>query len=102
MACGEEVEVEERYWTWCRKWGVPYRCRKTRTTTKYRYDFRPTRTRVAPPFRCRWEGCCGNRLYKWSHWCRWGTGNSAWDQFHTVTRYFKSPLNSSGDCPFSP
>lgn len=101
MACGERVEVTERYWSWCSKWYVPYPCRKTRTVTKYRYDFIPTRTRVSWPFHCSWEGCCGGSLYKWSYWCWWGTGNSAWDQFNTKTSYFSSPQSPSGDCPFS-
>ena len=65
----------------------------------FQYDFIPTRTRVSWPFHCRWEGCCGTYLYKWSYWCSWGTGNSDWNQFNTVTRRFDSPLSSEGDCP---
>jgi hypothetical protein len=100
MACtGREVTVQRRYWTWCRAGIVPYPCRKSRTVTVYEYDFTPTRTRVTWPLRCQWEGCCGGSRYTWSYWCWRGTGDSAWDQFNTVTRQFDSPLNPIGPCP---
>jgi hypothetical protein len=102
MACGETVTVNETYWTWCWAWFVPYPCKKTRTATKYRYDFMPTRTVSTWPFRCKWQGCCGNLLYEWSYFCWNGTGDSAWDQFNTFTQYFDSPAGSIGDCPFKP
>ena len=101
MACGEKTEVEEKYWTWCRKWKIPYPCRKSRTVTKYRYDFMPTRTRVTWPFRCRYEGCCGASLYGWTHWCWRGTGNGPWDHFNTITRYFNDVQYPIGECPFT-
>ncbi len=103
MDCGLEIEVVVRYWSTCWKWGfIPYPCRKSKTVTKYKYDFSATRTRITWPFRCRWQGCCGTYLYEWSYWCWLGTGNSAWNQFNTVTSYFDSPLSSIGDCPFNP
>jgi len=65
MACGNPEQVIEHYWTicdyefrypcgirWCRRWGIPYPCRlnyctdrmpypcrRTRTVTKFCYDF---------------------------------------------------------------
>ena len=101
MACGERVEVEETYWTWCWAWFVPYPCKKTRRSTKYRYDFLPWRTRITWPFRCKYEGCCGAYLYSWSRWCWLGTGNSAWNEFSARTEFFASTLGSIDDCPFS-
>jgi hypothetical protein len=102
MACGERVEITETYWSVCWKWIFPYPCKKSRTKLKFQYDFRPTRTRITWPFRCKWEGCCGAFLYEWSSWCWGGSGNSAWDEFNILTRYFDSQLSSIGDCPFSP
>jgi len=102
MTCGERVQITESYWTWCKKWGIPYPCRKTRTTTKYRYDFLPWRSRVTWPFRCKYEGCCGAYLYKWSYGCWRGTGNSAWKQFSARTEYFDAIQNAVGNCPITP
>ncbi len=102
MACDERVEITETYWSVCWKWIFPYPCKKSRTKVKFQYDFRPTRTRITWPFRCKREGCCGAFLYEWSSWCWWGSGNSAWDEFNILTRYFDSQLSSIGDCPFSP
>jgi hypothetical protein len=101
MACGERVEVTETYWSVCWKWFVPYPCKKSRTVTRFRYDFLPWRSRITWPFRCKYEGCCGAFLYRWSYGCWLGTGNSAWNQFNTRTRYFASEQSSVGDCPFS-
>jgi len=100
MACGEKAEVTERYWSVCWKWFVPYPCRKSRTVTKFKYDFFPTRTRVTWPFRCRYEGCCGASLYSWSYWCWRGTGNGPWNQLAPVTRYFDDVQYPIDDCPF--
>lgn len=104
MSCGEQVEVEETYWGWCSKWYVPYPCRKSRTVMRYRYDMLPWRSRVAPPFKSSYEGCCGALLYKWSFWhlSPFGTGNSAWNQFSAKTIYRSSKLSPHGDCPIGP
>lgn len=103
MSCGDKVEVTERYWSVCFKWGfIPYPCRKTRTTAKYRYDFLPWRSRITWPFRCKYEGCCGSSLYTWSYWCFFGTGNSAWNQLSAKTEFFDSTQSPSGTCPFTP
>ncbi len=100
MACAEETQVTERYWTWCKKWKIPYPCRKRRTVTKYRYDFLPWRKRWTFPFRCKYQGCCGASLYEWTVWCLKGTGNSSWNQFDAKTAYFNSIQSPKGDCPF--
>lgn len=101
MACGDQVEVIETYWSVCWKWIFPYPCKKSRTVVRFRYDFLPWRTRLTWPFRCKYEGCCGARLYRWSNGCWLGTGNSAWNQFSPLTRYFKTQQSPVGDCPFS-
>jgi len=101
MACGEEVTVETRYWGWCRKWGVPYPCRKTKLSIRYRYEFTPWRPRITWPFRCRHEGCCGDNLYSWTRWCWRGTGNGAWNELTPRVEHFKKRLYPTGKCPFS-
>jgi hypothetical protein len=102
MACGERVQVTESYWSWCSVRIIPYPCKKTRTTTKYRYDFLPWRSLITWPFHCNYEGCCGSSLYRWSYWCWGGTGNSAWNQFSARTQYFESIQSPVGNCPFTP
>jgi len=101
MVCGERIQITESYWSVCWKWIFPYPCKKSRTTWKFQYDFRPTRTRITWPFRCSWQGCCGSTLYEWSTWCWSGSGNSAWDEYNIVTRYFDTQPSSIGDCPFT-
>ncbi len=46
MACGARVEVTETYWPVCWKWFVSYPCKKSRTVTRFRYDFIPWRSRI--------------------------------------------------------
>lgn len=101
MACGEQVERVETYWSVCWKWFVPYPCKKSRTVMRYQYDFLPWRTRITWPFRCKYEGCCGSALYTWSRWCWWGSGNGPWNQFSARTEYFESQPSGAGSCPFS-
>jgi hypothetical protein len=102
MACGEQVQLNEMYWSVCWKWGVvPYPCRKSRKIIRYKYDFLPWRSRITWPFRCKYEGCCGGSLYKWSSWCWLGTGNSAWNTFSARTEYFESQQFPAGECPFT-
>lgn len=101
MACGEQVEVEETDWDWCWTWHGPWLCKNSTIVTRFRYDFLPSRSRVTWPFRCKYEGCCGGKLYRWSYWCLRGTGNSGWDRFNTRTRYFESLQSPVRDCPVS-
>jgi hypothetical protein len=101
MACGERLEVIETYWSVCRKWIFFYPCKKSRTVTRFRYDFLPWRSRITWPFRCKYEGCCGGLLYRWTYGCWLGTGNSAWNSLTTRTEYFASKPSQVGDCPFS-
>ncbi len=101
MACGEQINVIQSYWTWCRKWGIPYPCRKRRTVIRYRYEFIPWRSILTWPFRCKYEGCCGSFLYRWSHWCWFGTVTSGWNQFGSLTQNFDAIQTPVGDCPFN-
>ena len=101
--CAEPVDVVESHWGVCWKWIFPYPCKKSSTVKKYRYDFLPWRTRFSwVPFRCSYEGCCGARLYSWSHGCWWGSGNGAWNEFSARTEFFDSVQSPVGDCPFTP
>lgn len=101
MACAEKVEIEVTWREWCWTWHGPWRCKKSAIKTRYKYDFRPTRSNFAF-FRKSYEGCCGAMLYKYSGgYALFGTGNGPWDQFNTITKYFDQPLNPIGNCPFN-
>lgn len=104
MVCAVRQEVQLTEWGVCWKWGfIPYPCRKTRTVTRYRYDFNPWRTRFSwSPFRRKYQGCCNGLLYEWSYWTwsPFGTGNGPW--VNTLWTYFsESQIGSIGNCPFS-
>ena len=104
MACGQQETVTVRYWGVCWKWIFPYPCRKTKQVTRYRYDFRPWRTRFSwAPNRRKYEACCGSRLYSWSYWTwnPFGTGNGPWVDTDWLY-YSSSPIGTTGDCPFTP
>lgn len=103
MACGMRETVTVTRWGWCWKWGfIPYPCKKTTTETRYRYDFRPWRTRFSWfPFRRSYEGCCGGLLFAWSYWTwsPFGTGNGPW--IDTLWTYYSGgEIGSTGECPF--
>lgn len=104
MTCGTRETVTTRYWGVCWKWGVvPYPCRKTKTETKYHYDFLPWRTRFSwSPFRRSYEGCCNGMLFGWSYWTwsPFGTGNGPW-VYQTLTYFSDSTIGSVGSCPFN-
>lgn len=60
-------EVTERYWTWCRKWGIPYPCRKTRTVVKWCYAFSYLTVDYHGVY-TNYVGCEFNDLYSWRQW----------------------------------
>lgn len=104
MVCAARQEVQLTEWGVCWKWGfIPYPCRKTRTVTRYQYDFNPWRTRFSwSPFRRKYQGCCNGLLYEWSYWTwsPFGTGNGPW--VNTLWTYFsKNQIGSIGNCPFN-
>ena len=102
MVCGVRETVTVTSWGVCWAAFIPYPCRKTSQKTRYRYDFRPWRTRFSwSPFRYKYQGCCAGLLYEWSFW-RWspfGTGNGPW--VDTQWTYFSdNTIGSIGNCPF--
>lgn len=62
-----EKEVVETYWTWCRKWGVPYPCRKKRTVVRWCYTFRVWRRNLFGPLEYN-IACENNFEYTWKKW----------------------------------
>ena len=100
MACEIPVQTETKVWGWCKKWGVPYPCRKTETKTFFQYDF--TQTRYVPfwfPFREIREGCCGGLVYRWSRRVWWSTPKPSDWVFLPYSRLFSSLLEKRGACP---
>jgi hypothetical protein len=90
-----QQQVAERYWGWCRKWGIPYPCRKTRTVTKWCYDFSYLTVDYHYVY-TNYVGCELNQLYPWRQW----ELNLSGDVFtlYFVTRCFDNQKTSSGPC----
>lgn len=85
----EYVTVTERYWGWC-TW---YPCRKSRSVKKWCYDFSIGRVQHWLVY-CRYEGCEGDTLYRWSGACLgWGSG---W--FYKKRVCFKNKIEEVGVC----
>ena len=105
MACGQRETVTISYWGVCWKWIFPYPCKKHKQVQKYRYDFRPWRTRFSySPFRRSYEACCGGFLFAWSYWTwsPFGSGNGPWVDTDWLY-YSDSVVGGTGeDCPFQP
>ena len=102
MPCGTLEQVQVTSWGVCWKWGfIPYPCRKTKTVSRYHYDFRPWRTRFSwSLFRRKYQGCCGGTLFEWSYWTwsPFGTGNGPW--VDTPWMYLsEDQIGSVGNCP---
>lgn len=90
----EEVTYEERYWTVCWKWIFPYPCRKTRTVTRWCYDFSWVREQRFL-FACRVEGCEYGRLYRWWAFCFGLVGT---EHYGRMRLCFKSKRAQVGTC----
>jgi hypothetical protein len=90
-----QQQVTERYWSVCWKWIVPYPCRKTRTVTKWCYDFSYLTVDYHYVY-TNYVGCELNRLYSWRQW----ELNFSGDVFtlYFVTRCFDNQKTSSGAC----
>jgi hypothetical protein len=93
MGC-EWQEVIERYWGWCKKWGIPYPCRKSRTTRKWCCEFSWLKETGWGLF-CTLEGCAAGRRYSWTAFCFnvWG-GRS----YYNIRTCFSSAKTASGSC----
>lgn len=101
MACGERIEQETRSWGWCRKWGIPYPCRKVTIKTRYQYVF--TATRYVPsifPFWQKRQGCCEGTAYEWKKYVFWNSPKPYnWTNHEPgVVLTFSSKLGSKGPC----
>ena len=94
-AVAHQEQVTERYWTWCSKWYVPYPCRKTRTVTKWCYDFSYLTVDYHYVY-TNYVGCELNALYSWRKWELNGSGDSF--TLYFVTRCFDNLKTSSGPC----
>lgn len=92
----EKREVNERYWSVCYKWKVPYPCRKTRLVTKWCYDFSFVVISKRGIYTNNW-GCEFNNRYKWRDWhiVPVGFGDST---VYFVEMCFKSQRDSDGVC----
>jgi hypothetical protein len=86
--------VYVKYWTTCKKFGIPYPCRKTRTTQKWCYQFDTVRVFHWFVY-CRYEGCEGGTLYKWSGPC-FGSIGSSW--VYNIRQCLKNKLSEEGNC----
>jgi hypothetical protein len=60
-------QVTETYWSVCWKWIVPYPCKKSRTVTKWCYDFSYLTVDYHYVY-TNYVGCEFNNLYKWRTW----------------------------------
>lgn len=102
MACGERIERDTRVWTWCKKWGVPYPCRKIKKKIWYSYAFHQLRYVPSTfPFWQKREGCCERVLYKWKKYVWWNTPKPYGWTYHDppVIIEFKNNPESGGQCP---
>ena len=90
-----QEQITETYWGWCSKWYIPYPCRKTRTVTKWCYDFSYLTVDYHYIY-TNYVGCEFNQLYSWRKWELSGSG----DQFtlYYVTRCYDSLKQSTGPC----
>lgn len=105
MSCGEREETKVKEWTWCKKWGIPYPCRRTRTKVRFLYEFH--QTRYVPSFFPFWEkreGCCENVVYGWKRYVWWNSPKPFDWNYHDVpvTLSFSKRLDAQGACPPRP
>ena len=90
-----QEQVVERYWGWCSKWYVPYPCRKSRTVTKWCYDFSYLTVDYHYVY-TNYVGCELNQLYPWRQWEFSGSGGAF--NLYLVTKCFNDLKESSGAC----
>ena len=91
----EEREIVERYWGVCRKWIFLYPCRKSRTVTKWCYDFSYLTVDYHGVY-TNYIGCELNTLYSW----RAFELTFSFDQFtlYFVTKCYGSLREEKGAC----
>lgn len=102
MSCAVSVETKTRVWTWCKKWGVPYPCRRIKTENWYQYEFHQTRNVPSWfPFWERKEGCCERIVYEWWRGVWWNTPKPYGWVYHNppIVKLFRTKLDTNGACP---
>lgn len=85
------VETQVRVWGWCKKWGIPYPCRKVRT----RFCCTGTHKEICVGAVARHWFCCDGRQSSWWSWC-FGAGK--WMTTGTTVCRKSIPSESEG-CP---
>jgi hypothetical protein len=90
-----QQEVVEHYWGWCSKWYVPYPCRKTRTVTKWCYDFSYLTVDYHYVY-TNYVGCELNKLYSWRAFELTFSGGAF--TLYFVTKCYNSLKPSTGPC----
>ncbi len=89
------VNVTERYWGKCKKWGIPYPCRKTRSVDKWEYVW-ISLTETGFGFFSRMDGCeNGGFRHKWTagSFNIWGSKT-----YFNITKYYKTKRPDNGNC----
>src|SRR5215207_3572771 len=95
----EQRQVQETYWSVCWKWIFPYPCRKTRTVTRWCYDFSFVVVSYRGVYTNYW-GCEFNQRYEWRRW----ELTFSFEDFtlYFYTKCFSSLLTSTGPCTPGP
>jgi len=88
-----QTTVNETYWAVCWKWIFPYPCKKTRTVTKWCYDFSVVHE-TCRVFSATLYGCERGREYKWTSGC-FGWFDAYYTNKHLC---FSKPLDDTGSC----
>ncbi len=90
----QRMTITESYWGVCKKWGIPYPCRKTRRVTKWRYVFSRLKEYRWGVF-CYLVGCENGKKYSWYAPCLNVFGTA---EFYNKEMYFDDEKKSSGTC----
>jgi hypothetical protein len=90
-----QEQVVEHYWGWCSKFYVPYPCRKTRTVTKWCYDFSYLTVDYHYVY-TNYVGCELNHLYVWRDWELSLSGDNF--TLYFVTKCYDSLRPAKGPC----
>jgi len=90
-----QQEIIESYWTVCWKWIIPYPCEKSKTVTKWCYDFSFLNVSYRFFYTNYW-GCEGTKLYFWRSWKP--TFKIEDFTLYFYTKCFKNLLKEKGPC----
>jgi hypothetical protein len=90
-----QEQVVEHYWGWCKAWIVPYPCRKTRTVTKWCYDFSYLTVDYHYVY-TNYVGCEVNALYSWRQFELSFRGEAF--TLYFLTKCYDDRKESTGSC----